>query len=258
MFEARLRKHYHNLFPDSPKEYRNIIIGLYEILKESYCNEYVYKNTIINELFLKKYDPNQTTLLDEFSINKSVADLILLNGEPVLYEIKTALDNTERLRSQIEDYRKAVSKIYIVVSSKTASDVLEKYSSTKIGIYEFTEKHRLVMRQKAEEDNNYLNHLTLFKLLRKNEYLEVIRQYFEFVPEVPNTKIFKECLQLVSAVEVRELQNMVFSQLKKRKLKCPDRLQSEAIPYELKHLCYALNLSETQYNELDIFLNSKL
>lgn len=111
MFEDRLRKHCHNVFSDQPQEYSEAIAKLYEILKNRYCNEYIYKNTIVNELLLKKYDLKQTVLLNEFSINRSVADLILVNGEPILYEIKTALDNTERLHSQIEDYRKAISKI---------------------------------------------------------------------------------------------------------------------------------------------------
>ncbi len=175
-----------------------------------------------------------------------------------MYEIKTALDNIDRLPSQIEDYKKAISKVCLVVSSKTILDVLKKYSSTEIGIYEFTEKHELLVHREAREDSIYLEHATLFRLLRKNEYLKIVQEYFGFVPNVPNTKIFSECLKLVSLMEATELQRLVFSQLKKRKLKCPDRLQSKETPYELKHLCYALDLSEAEYNKLYKFLGNNV
>lgn len=258
MIRARLKKHYHNVSSSQSQKYGYIIADLYDVLKTNYCNEYIYKNTIVNELLLKKYGLEQTVLLNEFSINRSIADLILVNGEPVLYEIKTALDNTDRLPSQIEDYRKAISKICLVVSSKSVSEVLEKYSSTEIGVYEFTEEHELLVHREANENSIYLEHATLFRLLRKDEYLKIVQEYFGFVPDVPNTKIFSECLKLVSLINVTELQRMVFSQLKKRKLKCPDRLQSEETPYELKHMCYVLDLSEAEYDKLYKFLGNNV
>ena len=113
MIRARLKKHYSNVSSSQSTKYGHIITDLYNVLKTNYCNEYIYKNTITNELLLKKYNLGTTILLNEFVVNKSIADLILVNEEPILYEIKTALDNTERLDSQVGDYKKALSKIFL-------------------------------------------------------------------------------------------------------------------------------------------------
>lgn len=255
--KARLSKHSRNVFSRQHERYKTIVTELYQLLKTDYCNEYVYKNTIVNRLLLEKYDLNVTTMLDEFNIGRSIADMILINGEPVLYEIKTALDNTERLPSQIEDYKKAVSRIYLVVSSEKVACILNKYHSTNVGVYEFTDDHRLVERRKAKLDNRFLDHLVLFKLLRKEEYLEIVNSHFGFLPDVPNTKIFSECSMLIRSIDLVQFQKMVFGQLKKRRLKCPDYLRSESTPYELKYACYTLNLSRVEYNKLYSFLNSK-
>lgn len=46
---------------------------------------------------------NTTTALTEIAIAKSKADFVLINGKAVVYEIKTELDNLERLSAQVDD-----------------------------------------------------------------------------------------------------------------------------------------------------------
>ncbi|HRQ29625.1 MAG TPA: hypothetical protein PLU49_06085, partial [Saprospiraceae bacterium] len=100
--------------------------------------------------------------------------------------------------------------------------------------------------------------LTIFKTLRKPEYLDIINQYFGYLPDVPNTQIFKECVSLAKQIEVKEFQKVVFQKLKERKLKCPDLLKSEKTPYELKHICYSIDMNKNEYSELFDFLNQTI
>ena len=75
---------------------------------------------------------------------------------------------------------------------------------------------------------------------------------------MPNTLIFKECLSLVKKIEVNIFQNLVLSQLIKRKVRCPELLKSGQTPFELKQICYTLDYNQSEYLKLYEFLNKKL
>ena len=88
--------------PDE-KNNRELLSEIYCELKNNYRNEYFYKNTLLNKLLLGVHSVNTTTALTEVAIAKSKADFVLINGKAVVYEIKTELDNLDRLSSQIDD-----------------------------------------------------------------------------------------------------------------------------------------------------------
>lgn len=90
--------------------------------------------------------------------------------------------------------------------------------------------------------------------MRQSEYLSVIKEMSGVVPDVPNTIRFRKCLDIASTMPVEKFQIAVREILKKRNLKCPELLESEMTPYELKHICYTLNLSTTEYETLFNFL----
>ena len=100
------------------KNNRELISEIYCELKNNYRNEYFYKNTLLNKLLLGVHSVNTTTALTEMAIAKSKADFVLINGKAVVYEIKTELDNLERLGSQIDDYYKAFDHVAVVTYEK--------------------------------------------------------------------------------------------------------------------------------------------
>ncbi len=231
------------------------INGIYNSLLKNYKNEYVYKNILTNKLLLKKYSLKNTIALNEFNIGKSIADFVLLNGEARIYEIKTELDNLEKLDKQVLDYCKFGNKVYIVTSSKHVNKLIELYDNSTIGIIELTSRNALKTIKEATSNEATFSYETLFKTLRKQEYLEVIKEYFNFVPEVSNTRIFKECLALAKKIEVTLFQKLVVNKLKSRNISNPKKIQEKVIPESLKHICYTLDFSKNEYEKLNSFLN---
>ena len=231
------------------------INAIYNSLLKNYKNEYVYKNILINKLLLKKYSLKNTIALNEFNIGKSIADFVLLNGEARVYEIKTELDNLEKLNKQIVDYCKFGDKVYIVTSSKHINKLIELYDNSTIGLIELTSRNALKTIKEAKSNVSSFNYETLFKTLRKQEYLEIIEEYFNFVPEVSNTRIFKECLALAKKIEVTLFQKLVVNKLKYRNISNPKKIQEKATPESLKHICYTLDFSKSEYEKLNSFLN---
>lgn len=256
--KERVDKH-RNVFQNSDSEvtFSNLLSQLYVQMTNNYCNEYLYKNVILNKCFIDKYGLEDTVLIDEFKIGKSVADIILLNGEIKIFEIKTDLDSLKRLDNQLADYQTIANKVNIVTTHKYVNELSQRYGRSPYGIIEFT-KGELQEHKTAESNTNFLSHEAMFKAIRKEEYIDIVKSKFGILPAVPNTQIFQECLKLIKKIPLLEFQKLVIGQLKKRKIKNPDLLLGNQVPKELRFICHSLNLDKNQYQTLHNLLNTTI
>jgi len=136
--------------------------------------------------------------------------------------------------------------------------LIEEYTGTSIGIVEYTPSGHLREKKKAIENKNNFDFDCIFKLLHKGEYLQLVSRNFGFVPEVPNTKIFRVCYDLLKSIDIIAFQRQVLNILKKRNLGDQEILKSERIPEELRYICYTLNFDEFEYEDFCSFLNQKV
>ncbi len=234
---------------------------LYNSMLKTYRNEFIYKNEIVSKILLGRYSLNTATVLNEFRIGKSIADLIMLNGTSIVYEIKTEYDSPERLLSQIHDYRKSFLNVVIVVHYnhlKKYRDFLLTNNLKNIGILTLTQRNTLKVSIKPKEDGSHLDISYMFKCLRKPEYTNLIEKYFGYKPEVPNTKMFKECLCLANKIDKRDFHDLMFSYLKKRTIAEKKAVSSSEIPAFLKHISICSNYKKKDIEKLNLFLNKKL
>jgi len=231
--------------------------SIYDELLHSYRNEYVYKNILINKKLINKYSLKNTIVLNEFKIGNSIADFVLINGNARVFEIKTELDGLDKLEKQISDYYSFATEVYIVTSSKHIQKILELYQDTNVGIIELTKRNSLKEIKPATSNTELLEHSSIFKTLRKSEYIEILKTNSIKIPEIPNTMFFRECLKLSKSISILDFQKSAIKILKKRNIKNPDLLVDNRIPDSLKHICYSLNLSKPEYEELNSFLNKK-
>lgn len=239
------------------KNNRQLISEIYCELKNNYRNEYFYKNTLLNKLLLGVHSINTTTALTEVAIAKSKADFVLINGKAVVYEIKTELDNLERLSSQIDDYYKAFDHVAVVTFEKNLvqlQKVLDNIDKP-VGIYVLRKNGRLGTVQKPQKYVEDLNKEIIFKLLRKNEYEKIIGRYYGYLPEVSQFKYYTACKQLFLQIPLEESYLNVLKILKKRM-----QLEKEEfvkVPYELKFLTYFMEMKCEDYQKLEMFLEQQ-
>lgn len=234
------------------------ISEIYEYMDQDYRNEYFYKNTIFNELLINKHDLYNTAALTELPIANSKADFIMINGKGVVYEIKTDLDNLIRLKNQIEDYYKVFSYVNVVVGKKQVTRVKEFLKKTKVGIYELTEKGTLVCRKKAMCSRENLSYDTMFQLLRKSEFEDILLQQFGRLPEANSFEYYRECLNWIKNINIITLQKKVMICLKQRTLLVVKDMFEDNIPYELRFYAYFSKKYRSNYEEIDKFLNKKV
>lgn len=236
------------------KSNRELISEIYCELKKNYRNEYFYKNTLLNKLLLGVHSVNTSTALTEVAIAKSKADFILINGKAVVYEIKTELDNLERLNSQINDYYKAFDHVAVVTYEKNLKQlqrVLDNFDRP-VGVYVLRKNGNLGTVRKPEKYTFDLDKEIIFKILRKREYEDIIFQQYGYLPEVTQFKYYSTCKKMFLQIPIEKSYVLVLKELKKRM-----QLEKEEfvkIPYELKFLAYFMELTVEDYQKLEVFL----
>ena len=229
------------------------ISEIYQYLKKEYQNEYYYKNTLLNKLLLGIHSPRTTTALTEVPIGNSKADFILINGKAIVYEIKTDLDNFDRLDTQIADYYKAFSRVNVVTSEKNYNEICKKLKDSPVGIYILTSKGSLSLRKNPLEFCDNLSKTTMFKVLRKSEYEQILIEYFKQLPDVSQFEYYRACQALFESIPTNIAYTM-FTKILKSRMKI-DIIEYSKIPYELKFLIYFSNYKKNDYTKLSYFLN---
>lgn len=233
----------------------DIIRELYLINQKFYRNEYFYKNTILNKILLGRHSINTTIALNEVPIDKSVADFVLINGRAILYEIKSEIDNTERLDSQIENYYKAFDMIFIVTHEKNEQRLINNYNNENVGLIVLNNRNQLSIRREAKSDTTKLEKEAIFKLLRKHEYENIIFRIYNTLPVANDIMYYRECFNWISKIDTEELYQMAINELHQRNISFGDDYQ-RTVPYELRFPLYFANMRGEDYLRLDSFLNT--
>lgn len=237
------------------KKNQQLISEIYQELNKNYRNEYFYKNTLLNKLLLGIHSPKTTTALTEVPVSKSKADFILINGKAVVYEIKTELDNFERLENQLNDYYKAFDHVSVVTCESNCQAIEKRLSDTPVGLYLLTCRNSLSEKKRPIEYNSCLDLSVMFKILRKCEYEAILSTHFGKLPNVTDFNYYSACREMFCNINAPVAYTLFLKELKKR-----NRINIDlyaTVPYELKFLMYFLNLKREDFLNLKVFLESK-
>ena len=235
--------------------YQDYIQYTYKELRKQYKNEYVYKNTFINNMLLDKYGLKDTIAINEFRVGNSIADIVMFNGTSKAFEIKTELDSNKRLSGQLADYTKIFKECYII----THKSLSEKYlhEDDHIGIIELIDHQKSVtMREvRASKENCSIDSDTLICSLRTQEYKNIIKKYYGELPEMNSFNMFETCKGLMKNIPHENLQQLFIDELKMRK---SNTNIINTFCNELRQLCLAMNIDADLYQELNSKLRKKI
>lgn len=237
--------------------YGKAIDEIYMQMDKEYRNEYFFKNTILNKLLIEKQSEH-VAAFSELSIAKSKADMVMIDDRGIVYEIKTDLDDFDRLQNQIKDYYKAFSYVNVVVSYKQYYKVKEILKDTKVGIYVLYSSGNLIPRKRAMCNRDALSYDSLFKILRKNEYESILSKYKISLPETNDFLYYKECRKKIEKIGITTLQKEMQECLKKRNFTVEKELLKKEIPYSLQFYTYFSMKNMREYNRLKAFVNEKV
>ena len=202
-------------------------------------------------MLVEKHNVSNTAVLSQVHIGNSIADFVMINGEGniYVYEVKSELDNFDRLANQLRDYYKAFSKVSVLISEREFYKVEQILYSLgdmgqAVGICVLSSKD-LISKEYSKEPvdfNDYLNYHCIFKLLRKSEYERVLDIQFGKIPQVEPVFHFRACLEKFKQIPIDIAQDLTFKELKKRNK--ITKTEFTNIKKELKAVVYFSELSK--------------
>ncbi|MFT9267295.1 sce7726 family protein [Oenococcus sp.] len=260
--ENKLNQYHHlvskiNLDVSDSSNNLNVIDSIYKYMGKKHRNEYFYKNDLLNKIVLGHHSINTSVALRELPISKSIADFIVINGVAKVYEIKTKLDNLDRLESQLQDYYKVFDLVYVVTDESHLSGVIEIGKGLPIGIYTLSEANTLRTVREARSYQTLFDHEAMFKVLRKKEYETIIKNVYGELPRVSDFEYFRECFKWFSQIDLADCHDRLVKLLKARITIKKHKDAFLRVPVSLREIVYFSEYTESDYSRLHDFLESK-
>ncbi|HEX8426449.1 sce7726 family protein [Hymenobacter sp.] len=209
--------HHCGLYPVN--EQWNFVHGLsiaYQYLRENYRCEYVYKNEIANQILLRYHSDNSATLLREVASDRSIADIVIINGQTVAYEIKTELDNFDRLAGQLGSYQCLYDCLNIVTHRGAVDAIYQKVDET-VGIIVLNDDAKIETLRPAVSTAHLFDPAKAVVTLRQAELVAAYEKWVGKMPKMGTALIYTFCHEWYLGLDIEEA-HIVFAQaLKSRR-----------------------------------------
>jgi hypothetical protein len=214
-------------------------------------NEYVYRAALTHNVLLGTHSLKTASMLTEFRVGTSKADLAILNGTGTVYEIKSDRDSLTRLASQVTNYRKVFAKIYVIAGNAHVDDIMARMPHD-VGVMALERWDRIRTVRDAADRPDLVCPVTICQSLRTAEARALLRNLNVAVPEVPNTLMhgaLKECFARLDPAQAHA--EMVKTLKKSRNLEplsalvdsLPESLQPAALSVQIRRVDHVRLLS---------------
>jgi len=243
--DLKIRRYDDNWLKLKKATYVDYLKHVYKILEDYYQNEYVFKNTFLNEWLIRELGQNGSKVFNEFRVGNAVADLVIFNGHSKAFEIKTEYDSKSRLKLQLENYSKAFNQIFLIVPESKIS-LYEGYNTLGLISYRKDFNQKLTLIRDAEV-SSVVDAEVIMHILHTQEYKNIVELYYGSLPQMTSFNQFRKCFKLIEKMPNEELNRHFIRQMKKRDL---DYLMSRRYYKELNQLSLALRLNKQERNDL--------
>jgi len=191
-------------------------------------NDAEIRQNFHRKMLYRQHARHNTLVIDELGLNhgKCRADIAVVNGQLVGYEIKSDNDSLRRLRDQITAYNAVFDKAFIVVGNRhinSIQDCVPEWwgvilsSRGPKGVIHFN------MMRKAQV-NRSIDPVSVARLLWRDEAVEILQQkrLSSKVLRQPRAVLYKHVAELLSTRELREAVRKYLQ--KRRNWRCPESL----------------------------------
>jgi hypothetical protein len=227
---------------------------IFTFLTRHYRCEYVFKNAITTKLLLGRHSVRTATLLSEFRVGDRKADVVILNGTSTVYEIKTGLDNLDRLAGQLEAYRQVFDRVCVVTELSLAG-ALAAAVSEDVGVIALTDRYTLHTIREPRSNAENVDPVTIFGCLRRAEYSNILRAELGELPSLPNGIVWREYRKLFAKIPPPVAHRRMVEALRRRSNPNAAMLLP-ALPRSLLHAGLGLRLNRSESERLTLALKS--
>lgn len=151
-------------------------------------NEYVYKAALTHNVLLGIHSFKTASMVSEFRVGFSKADVVIFNGTSTVYEIKSERDNLNRLNGQINDYRKVFARVFVICSPDHVNAV-EKLVPDDVGILILSRWNRITTARESQDRAADLCQASILASITNAEAISMLKLCNANIPNVPNTRL---------------------------------------------------------------------
>lgn len=219
------------------------------LTKKDLRYEYIYRAAVTHKILLGVHSLNTASMLSEFRVGTSKADLVILNGTSTVYEIKSERDNLDRLTAQLASYFKVFSRVNVITSELHVDTLLAKVPPY-VGILLLNNRLKISTVREAQDRLDDFCQLTLLDSLQRREAFEILRSFGYTIPDVPNTRLHAELGKIFAKLPAKELHGCMIRVLKETRSLLPLSELVGALPKSLKPLAFSTSLRLQDHNRL--------
>jgi hypothetical protein len=246
---ARLARYYH-LFDRFPSmAVGDFYEAIFKKLVREYRHEYIYKNAIAEKILLGKHSLKTAFMLTEFRADDRRADAVVLNETSHVYEIKSEMDNFDRLDRQLAAYRKMFDFITVITTERLYSAVEER-TPKDIGIMVLVDRGYQFRKKPCREavsNRAHVDPIVIFDSLQRREYLKIIKEELGIsLAHLPNTQIYVAAKTCFANLSPGNAHDAMVEALKRRRdtLRVADFVTN--VPNSLKAASLSLRLTNEE------------
>ncbi|OAJ69827.1 hypothetical protein A7976_13610 [Methylobacillus sp. MM3] len=234
--------------------------ALFMQLNKEYRHEYIYKNAIAEKVLLGKHNLNTAFMQTEFGVDCCKADVVVLNGTSHVYEIKSEMDNFDRLERQLSAYKKVFDLITVITTENLYQAVESRVDQT-IGIMVLAKtgyKFKKTPYREPISNVKNVHSSVIFDSLHRKEYLQIIEEILAVdLQDVPNTQIYEIAKSYFSKIDPEIAHAEMVRAIKKRQGAFKVSEFIHEVPSSLKAAYLSLKLSKSENHKfLDLLKNN--
>jgi hypothetical protein len=214
-------------------------------LRVFYRNEYVYKAELANWVVFGRHSPRTTSLHVELPVGRSIVDIAVFNGTSTAYEVKTEFDSARRLQTQTADYLKVFDKVF-VVAHPSAATAYANLVDERVGVLALGVRGSFSVVKEAISNRNEVAVATVFRCLRRAEYVQIVEDVLHGPLGYPNGIIARKCEEHFCRLNPEQAHQLFVDAMRRRKTDPQTVAFVSQLPQSLRALGYATPLSGRQ------------
>jgi hypothetical protein len=227
----------------------------FDVLRREYRCEYFFKAQVVSKVVFGRHSPRTANPLLEFPMGSAIADVVVVNGTTTVYEIKTDLDNFDRLGGQLEEYGTRAEFTSVVVSETRAERAAAMLPSW-VGVLVLRRNGALATSRSPESRLEHLLPEHQFHLLRTEEARRAVEAATGRLVDAPTGRAWGLLRAEFCALTPAAANAAVVRELRGRGTRAADLASTPDFPKALRAMAYAQPLSSTAQDRLVANLNA--
>jgi hypothetical protein len=236
----------------------NLFDAAFSRLKhEGLRHEYIYKAALTQNILLGTHSLRTASMLTEFRVGGCKADLAILNGTSIVYEVKSERDSLIRLERQVAAYARVFAQTY-VIAAENHVDAVAATVPSDVGILLLNRRHQISTLRVALDQPERTSSAAIFDSIRTEEARMILLLQGVPIPIVPNTTLNSVLRELFIRLDARQAHDGMVRVLKKtRNLSSLSDLVGQ-LPYSLKTAALSVPLRKQDHARLVVAVNTPM